>query len=74
MATQAAEGVFCYSGKEYADRPVAILLDGDRLEVSEIITSWRTPQGKRFRVVTAGGRVFNLSYFEAGDAWKIEEQ
>jgi len=25
-------------------------------------------------VVTAGGRVFNLSYFEAGDAWTIEEK
>jgi hypothetical protein len=74
MDIQADEKVFCYSGNEYPDRPVSILLDGNRFEISRIIARWRTPEGRFFRVVAADDRVFDLHYFEVGDAWKIEQR
>ena len=73
METKAAERVFCYSGNEYADRPVSFLLEGEPQEISGIIARWRTPEGRRFRVTTADGSIFDLIYCEASNNWKIEE-
>jgi hypothetical protein len=63
--------VICYSGSEYAEAPRALLLDGQRLEVAQVLASWRTPQGKGFRVQAAGGAAYDLFYLAAEDRWQV---
>jgi hypothetical protein len=65
------ELVECYSGIDYAGRPQVLIWQGERLEVTEVLTSWRTPQGKGFQV-RVGTKVFVLFYDEIYDAWSIE--
>ena len=65
--------VECRSEHEYAERPVALTWQGRRLEVAEILARWRTPGEKRFRVRTADGQVFELTYVEVSDEWRIHQ-
>ena len=69
--SQAPDQVACYSGGEYAERPRALHWRGKRLEISEIVGSWLTPSGKRFRVRSEDGQVFDLFYDTETDAWSI---
>ncbi len=64
--------VKCHSGYEYAQRPVAFSWEGERLDVEEIIASWRHPEGKCFRVQTDSEQVFELCYNENLDIWSIK--
>ncbi len=41
------------------------------MEITEVLQSWRTPQGKRFRVKTEDFQVFELEYNEPEDDWFI---
>jgi len=67
------EPVQCHSGFEYAERPVALYWEGQRLEISEVLGRWRTPGGKRFRVITRDDQVFELFYDESLKIWDINE-
>ncbi|HEX9011957.1 MAG TPA: hypothetical protein VF813_00520 [Anaerolineaceae bacterium] len=61
----------CRSGYEYAERPVALHWEGRRLEIERIEAEWRLPGGKRFRVRTRDGHLFDLFYEELADGWRI---
>jgi len=63
--------VECRSEVAYAERPVALHWQGQRLPVSEVLATWRIPGGMRFRVCTEGGQVFELDYDEADDEWRV---
>jgi len=70
--------VECRSNSEYAERPLAVYWQGERLEVAEIISRWRTPQGKWFRIRTRKllskeDQIFDIFYNEANDAWQISQ-
>ena len=65
--------VECYSGWEYAETPRAVWRENQRLEVAEVEARWRFPGGQGFRVETAEGLVFNLTYTEADDVWQIQQ-
>ncbi len=65
------ELVECHSGFTYAERPIALQWEGDRLEIEQIEDSWRIPGGRRFRVRVQDGRVFELFYGELYDEWRI---
>jgi len=65
--------VECYSGLEYAERPTALWWKGQRLEVEEVEAQWRISGGKKFRVRTAEGQVFELLYVELYDEWRIHQ-
>jgi hypothetical protein len=62
--------VECHSGYTYPERPTAIVLDGRRLEIAQIISEARTPSGMYFRVKTADDRELDLEYDEEKDEWK----
>ena len=64
--------VECRSDTEYADRPLALTWQGRRLEVAEIVASWRGPGEKGFRVKTTDGQAFELAYRELPDEWHIQ--
>jgi hypothetical protein len=66
------ELVECHSGYEYPDHPVALHWQGCRLEIEEIEAQWRLPEGKRFRVRTRDGQVFELFYHQVNDEWSID--
>jgi hypothetical protein len=66
------ELVECHSGFIYADRPVALTWEGQRLEIIRILAEWRTPENRHFRVLTTDGREFELAYSLAMDEWQIK--
>jgi hypothetical protein len=66
------ELVECYSGTKYAERPIALNWQGERLLIAAILDSRRSPSGQRFRVQTEDGRVFELHYDERTDQWEIQ--
>jgi len=70
--------VECRSDSEYAERPRAVYWRGEHLEVVEIISRWRTPQGKWFKVraqksLSKEDQIFDLFYNEANDGWQIAQ-
>lgn len=66
-----SDRVECHSGYEYAERPVALHWEGERLEIAQVEAQWSIPGGKKFRVRTAGGQRFELFYGELYDEWRI---
>jgi putative sterol carrier protein len=66
-----ADIVECHSESEYAEQPVALTWDGQRLEVAEIVARWRTPGEKRFRVRASDGQAFELAYRLRDDEWRV---
>jgi len=66
--------VECLSGSGYADKPLALTWEGQRLEVQEVLSEWRTPEAKYFRVRTSSGQVFELGYTEATETWQIQRR
>jgi hypothetical protein len=65
--------VECRSDSEYAERPVALYWQEQRLEIVEILARWRTPAGKGFRVRTADDQIFELTYDEITADWLIQQ-
>lgn len=65
--------VQCSSSSEYADRPVAIQWSGKTVKIHKIITRWRTPEGKYFRVQSIDNKRFLLFYDESNYRWQVCE-
>jgi hypothetical protein len=61
-----------YSGSRYAERPTALFVEEQRLEISEIINSWRSPKGLIFHVRTEDDQSFELIYDENLDQWNVQ--
>jgi hypothetical protein len=64
--------VECSSGWTYAERPAALILNGERLEIEAVEQMWRSPQGRHFWVTLADRRRFHLLYLEGEDCWEVE--
>jgi hypothetical protein len=63
--------VECHSGFEYAERPIALRWEGQRVEIEAVEAEWRIPGGHCFRVLTRDQRRFELFYGELYDEWRI---
>ncbi|MBO9367586.1 MAG: hypothetical protein J7555_02410 [Chloroflexi bacterium] len=63
--------VRCYSGNEYADRPLSFYWEGTWREVEMILAQWRLPQGKLFQVRDIQKRLFQLRYDQIREDWEI---
>ena len=66
------ELVECRSDTEFAERPLALMWDGTRYEIAEIVARWRGPNEKGFLVKTASGASFELTYREVPDEWQVQ--
>jgi hypothetical protein len=64
--------VECHSDYTYAEKPVALTWEGQRLEIAAILAQWRTPEEKCFRVRTSDGQEFELACNEADGAYPEE--
>ena len=62
--------VSCRSDYSYAQRPVALQWEGQRLDIY-VEAEWRTPEGRGFRVSTKDNQRFELVYHELDDEWQI---
>jgi hypothetical protein len=69
-----SEIVECYSGQSYPERPRALHWEGQRLEVLEVLSRWRTPEAIHFQILSEDGRRFELIYNESLDEWGIESK
>jgi hypothetical protein len=67
-----AERVECRADLDYADTPLALVWDGRRLVIDEVLARWRIPVGKGFRVRTVENRLFELFYDETKEDWHIQ--
>ncbi len=63
--------VECYSGHKFAERPMAVVWEGRRYQIERISKQWRSQEGPGFRVVTADGARFDLTYNEIRDKWSL---
>jgi hypothetical protein len=66
------ETVECRSDSEYAERPLSLTWEGCRYEIAEIVARWRGPAEKGFRVKTADGYAFDLTYRELPGEWVVQ--
>lgn len=67
------ETVECYAGSSYPERPRALVWQGQRYEVKEIIQRRRQPEGVGFVVRSASPEmIFDLFYTIAADQWQIK--
>ena len=66
--------VICRSDSSYAERPIGLIWQGQRLDILAILDRWRTPEGKWFRVVAGGDEVFELFYNEQRDEWSVQQR
>jgi len=64
--------VECRSDFAYAQRPIAFVWQGRRIEVQQVLNSWRSPSGISFTVLTEEQSVFTLTYLDSDDHWSIE--
>jgi hypothetical protein len=65
--------VECRSEHTYAQQPIALWWQGQRLAVTALLVERRIPEGRAFRVKTDSGQVFELVYIETNDEWSIQE-
>jgi hypothetical protein len=66
--------VECRSEHTYAQQPLAVWWQGQRLAVETMENEWRTPRGPAFRLRCAGDLVFVVEYDEAEDRWQVAPQ
>jgi len=64
--------VNCRSESTYAQRPIAIFWEGQRLPVARVLAEWHTPQGRVFRLLTEDEWVFTATYQIERDEWLVE--
>lgn len=62
--------VECVSSARYGERPTAIVLDQERLPISQIIKHWRSPEGIHFQEQTSNDLAFELIYEETSYEWR----
>ena len=67
-----SDPVACRSDSLYPERPVAFYYEGKRWCVVKIITRWRSPGFRHFRVLVEEESVFELVYDETEDRWQVE--
>jgi hypothetical protein len=71
LSRPAAVAVECYSGYTFAERPTAFVWEGRRYLIEEVLKQWRSPEGPGFRVLTAEGTQFELTYDATQDQWSL---
>ena len=65
--------VECYSGARYGERPTALVSEHTRLEISEVLKSWRSPTGIIFQVMTEDRQSFESIFEEVTAQWSVKE-
>ena len=65
--------VECHSGYRGEETPRRFELDGQTIEITEVLRRWKEPDAFLFRVQTLAGRVFVLRRNEQTGSWDVPE-
>jgi hypothetical protein len=65
--------VQCYSGHKADERPIAFILDGNKLMVEKIIDQWRSPEFEFFKVLADDGKGYLLRNDYRNGGWALEK-
>jgi hypothetical protein len=63
--------VSCYSGRDYAERPISFIIDDQSYEIETIVKEWREPGTKHFLVVAGDSNRYELCYNERNIEWYV---
>ncbi len=63
--------VTAYSGYKANERPLSFAVEGERLEVKEIIDRWYGVESDYFKVAASDGRVYTLKWQRLLDVWLL---
>ena len=63
--------VKCYSGREYAERPVSFIMGDRTYSIETILKDWHEPGEKHFLVVAEDRNCYELCYNERNTEWFI---
>ncbi len=63
--------VTAYSGYKANERPLSLIIDGEKLLVREIIDRWYGPENDYFKVLGSDGRVYILKWHRLLDVWLL---
>jgi len=72
MSAAERDLVECRSDSTYAERPLSLIWEGQRLEIAEILSRWHGPGEKGFRVQTTDKQIFEITYREIPDEWYVQ--
>jgi hypothetical protein len=62
-----------YSGYKANERPLSFVLDGERLEVQNVIDRWYGVENDYFKVAATDGKVYLLRWHRNLDLWFLEK-
>lgn len=65
--------VIAYSGYKTNERPLSFILDGRKLEVTNIIDRWYGEEHDYFKVLADDGKVYRLRWHRTMDFWSLEK-
>jgi hypothetical protein len=66
--------VVAFSGYKACERPLYLMVDGDRLKVSEVLDRWYGESDDFFKVLMDGGRAFLVKRNRIRDEWFLLKQ
>ena len=69
-----SDKVECYAGASYPQRPLAVWVENERMQVIEVLHEFRAPDGKNYLVRVQGDRIFELHYLEWCDEWQVSRR
>jgi hypothetical protein len=74
MSESAGEiAVECHAGYRGDETPRRFCLDGQTIEIAEVLRRWREPDAVLFRVQSVSGRVYVLRRDERTGVWTAPE-
>lgn len=72
MGSQVSEIVHCHAGWRYPEHPISVFWDSAWVEVEQVLTEWKTPEGIVYCISTKEGKQLKLIYYLERDGWVIE--
>jgi hypothetical protein len=71
MGDKVSVVVECYSGSTYGERPTAVVFQGVRQVVREIVDAKKTPVWKSVSVMLESGEQIDIEYDQTLDVWTM---
>lgn len=65
--------VEAYSGYRASERPMALLVAGERVAVQRILQRFSTPEWDEFRVLGENGRTYRIGWHRREDRWVLKD-
>jgi hypothetical protein len=64
-------GVDCYAGYRGEQTPRALVIDGERVDVHEVVDQWLAPDHRYFKLRGAAGHTYIVRHDVNTDCWEL---